>query len=162
MSLSVEVLRTWIQYDLSTGIFIRLKDAHKYKAGEVAGHAHNRGYVAIGVAGRVFLAHRLAWFYIYGAWPSVHLDHIDGDKTNNRLSNLREVNNSLNRQNVRTAQCNSRSKLLGASWHKGRKKWVAQISYAGTNKYLGYFDSAEAAHQAYLAAKRIHHPGCTI
>ncbi|WP_230878255.1 HNH endonuclease signature motif containing protein [Burkholderia sp. 9779_493] len=108
-------------------------------------------------------AHRLAWFYVYGEWPSGDIDHIDGVRTNNAINNLRDVPRGVNMQNQRRARSNNRtSGLLGVTWHARRYRWCAQIQVDGKRKGIGYFDDAETAHQAYLDAKRKLHAGCSI
>jgi hypothetical protein len=103
---------------------------------------------------------RLAWFYTTGAWPKDQIDHIDGNKSNNRFANLREATPSQNTQNQRRAMRTNKLGILGVILARG--KFRAQIWFDGKNKFLGYFATAEAAHAAYLAAKRKFHPTCTI
>jgi len=130
------------------------------KAGAVAGYVGNDGYVRIRASGTRFLAHRLAWFYVHGTWPVGEIDHINGDRSDNRIANLRDVSRLTNRQNMRRAQADNRSGLLGVSLANNRCK--ASIRSGGKNHHLGYFSSPEAAHAAYVAAKRQRHDGCTI
>lgn len=122
--------------------------------------AHPYGRVMIG--GRHYLAHRVAWFLHYGAWPLRGIDHIDGNPGNNRINNLRDVEQMTNSQNLRCAMSNSRSGLLGAHWHKMSRRWHAQIRVGGRVRHLGAFRTADDAHAAYLGAKRLLHEGCTI
>ena len=110
---------------------------------------------------KYFLAHRLAWFYVHKAWPVGMLDHRDTVGTHNWIENLREATPVLNAQNVRVARPNSRSGLLGVSWNKGR--WTANIRHPeGRQINLGRFDDPQVAHEAYVAAKRQLHEGCTL
>lgn len=90
------------------------------------------------------------------------VDHIDGDKLNNRWSNLRVVTQAVNNQNLRSARVGSKSGLIGAHWNKQDKKWQAGIRINGKNVHLGKFDTPEEAHAAYIAKKREVHDGCTI
>jgi hypothetical protein len=130
------------------------------RAGDRAGWASSGGYLRVKVAGRTYGVHRVAFLIVEGRWPSAQLDHIDGDKNNNRMSNLREVDNRTNNENRRHAHRNSQSGLLGAFPH--RKRWQSRIRVNGKLRNLGCFATAEEAHQAYLKAKREHHAGCTL
>ena len=160
MSLDAKQLRALMHYDPETGLFTRLVRSNRNtQIGETAGTTKSQ-YVVISIKGRLYPAHRLAWLYVHSAWPSCDIDHIDGDKRNNRLKNLRDVTKSVNMQNRKRAQANNQSKLAGAMKNNG--SWMARIRVAGTNKYLGNFPTPELAHNAYLKAKRVFHEGCTI
>lgn len=121
------------------------------------------GYVVIMIDGKSYQAHRLAWLYIYEKWPDNMIDHLNTIRDDNRITNLRDVEHNINIQNQRRAQKNNKSAgLLGVTFNKLAQKYVAQIKLNGKNKYLGLFDNAEDAHEAYLEAKRQYHAGCTI
>jgi hypothetical protein len=121
------------------------------------------GYVSIGVDAKRYLAHRLAWLFVYGKWPDKHIDHIDGNTSNNRLNNLRDVSVVVNAQN--RTRCNkqrrSGSGLLGAHRHFDGS-WRARIRVNGKTVHIGLYKTPQEAHEAYLAYKRIHHAGCTL
>ena len=153
-------LRELLDYDAETGRFVWRQANKRVKAGTVAGYVGNDGYVRIRASGTRFLAHRLAWFYVHGTWPAGEIDHINGDRSDNRIANLRDVSRLTNRQNMRRAQADNRSGLLGVSLTNNRCK--ASIRSGGKNHHLGYFASPEAAHAAYVAAKRQTHEGCTL
>lgn len=106
------------------------------------------------------MAHRLAWLYVYGEWPKDMIDHVNGDGTFNAISNLREADNTLNKQNQRIPNKNSKSKLLGA--YARKEKFRSQIMVNRKAIGLGTYETAEEAHQAYLSAKRELHRSCTI
>jgi hypothetical protein len=109
------------------------------------------------------MAHRVAWVHFYGGWPKNVIDHINGDKTDNRIANLRDVPHALNMHNQRAASAhNKRSSLLGAHWHKNGGRWRSNITVAGVTRHLGCFDTEQEAHAAYVEAKRSLHAGCTI
>ncbi|WEL95505.1 HNH homing endonuclease [Xanthomonas phage vB_XooS_NR08] len=103
-----------------------------------------------------YKAHRIAWLLHTGQWPSQHLDHIDGARTNNRIDNLRECNKAENSQNKGKYK-NCTSGVTGVHWHKRYKKWVAQIRVDGKLIHLGGFDTIEEAAQARAAAKARYH-----
>lgn len=160
-ALTADAARSLLSYDPETGYFRWRKKVHfKYGPGASAGHVLTNGYIGVGIQGKKYLAHRLAWLYMTGEWPAGVVDHINGMKTDNRFANLRVGDQQLNLQNMRSAMRGSKSGLLGAS--KKRNKWLARISVGGKLVRLGLFESAEEAHAAYLDAKRRLHLGCTI
>lgn len=103
------------------------------------------------VDGRLYYLHRLAWLYVYGVWP-VEIDHIDGNKANNKLSNLRDVSHAQNMQNM-SKKSKAASGLKGAYFHPDCKMWQAKIRYQNKTKSLGYFKTPEEANAMYLQAK---------
>lgn len=131
----------------------------KAKVGDIAGSPHN-GYIQVGLFGRRYYAHRLAWFLHYGRWPQGELDHVNGNRADNRIENLREVTRDENAQNRRKAQGNNKLGVLGVYRHSERFR--AQIMAAGGRIHLGLFDTVEEAHAAYVAAKRRFHAGNTL
>jgi hypothetical protein len=115
----------------------------------------------VGIGGRYYLVHRVIWLWVYGVWPSHTVDHIDCNRLNNRVANLRDIPQVENAQNRRRADSDSvHSKYLGVTREGGR--WKAQISNNGKSIYIGRFDSEVDAHEAFLAQKRLLHKGCTI
>jgi hypothetical protein len=114
----------------------------------------------ISVGGETYLAHRLAWMYVSGEWPTQEIDHIDGNPSNNRITNLRDISTAGNAQNQRIARGNSISGILGI--HKRHNKWRAVIMVDGKSTFIGSFQTKEIAQQAYIDAKRVMHFGCTI
>lgn len=160
-TLTQNVLQNLLRYDQETGVFTWLIAVNRnIKVGDLAGGKNANGYIRVCVRGRSYYAHRLAWFYMNGEWPKGEIDHRDGDSSNNRWKNLRELEHSLNLQNQRKASSNNQTGLLGVSPSRGRFR--ATIKLDGRAKFLGRFDSAEEAHAAYVKAKRDLHPGCTI
>lgn len=145
-----------LRYDAETGQFFRACDGRVKKAGEKVGHFNKAlGYVTVNWNGGNKYAHRLAWLYAHGYFPK-YIDHINGDRADNRLCNLREATQSQNLQNI-TEKPYQRNPVVGASFVKRICKWSSQINVNGEKKRLGYFDSADEAHSAYVAAKAIHH-----
>jgi hypothetical protein len=157
-TLTIERLRHVLSYEPETGLFTwRRPRGRGIKEGDVAGSVDpGRGYRRIKVDYRIYLAHRLAWFYVHSEWPTVCLDHANGVCDDNRLTNLRPATMSENQQNRRTPGTNT-SGFIGASFNKQRGNWTAQISVNGKRHRLGSFRTPEEAHQAYLMAKQSLH-----
>lgn len=159
--LTSERLREVLGYDPETGVFTRrIARSWAARAGVVAGCVDGHGYTSIKIDGRIYGAHRLAWFWVHGVWPAKKIDHINGDRADNRICNLRDVPTSTNCQNQRRAQSHNKTGFLGVSPDRGRFR--AAIWLDGKNLHLGMFDTPEQAHDAYLNAKRRLHDGCTI
>lgn len=160
--ISISLLHEVLAYDPETGIFRWKVKRGNRRAGDIAGSPTQHGYIAIGTSGRFMFAHRVAWAMAYGEWPSGGIDHINGVRTDNRISNLRTTTQLVNTQNRRRANRTTKSGLIGASWKSKIGRWVAQIRFGGKLHHLGYFETAEKAHSAYMEAKRRHHAGCTV
>lgn len=157
--LTPERLREVLDYDPMTGVFSRVLKTCGTR--RVKGSENCAGYLTIRIDGKAHYCHRLAWVYVYGTWPFGDIDHIDGDKANNRIGNLRDVTRGVNMQNQKKAQRRNRSSgLLGA--FKDKNNWSARIGVDGVVHHLGNYDTPEEAHEVYLGAKRLIHPGCTI
>lgn len=107
---------------------------------------YNRGYLN----GKNVMAHRAAWFLVYGEWPA-QIDHINGDRQDNRIENLRAVTNKENSRNAKTPK-NNTSGVCGVTWHKASGKWMAGIRVDGKRKHLGLFRAKRAAAEAVSAA----------
>lgn len=147
-------LKYWLDYDPAVGVFtIRVARRNTKPVGSPAGWVDDRGYTRMFLLGKLYLAHRLAWFWVYGKWPEDEIDHIDNERSNNRVANLREA----------TALQNSYSKKpRGSSGYKGVTKakrrgvwcgrWQAQICVSLEVKHLGYFRDPRMAAQAYDVA----------
>ena len=159
-----EQLRRQCSYDPETGVFTLRIGRGAYKPGHQYSYANANGYLEIGLNGRVYAAHRLAWLYMTASFPSQFIDHINGVKTDNRWSNLREADQVINQQNRRKAKANNSTGLIGVRHRVRRNKdeWTAQIYVDGCHKHLGSFCSPELAHIAYVKAKREMHPGGTL
>lgn len=152
-----------LAYDPETGVFRwKISPRGNVRAGDVAGCKTDRNYSVIAVDGKLYRAHRLAWFYVTGEWPEAEVDHINGQRDDNRFGNLRVVSNVVNSQNRRRANSNSRTGLLGVFLHKKTGKFQARIMANRILRHLGTFRTAEEAHEAYLTAKRQIHAGNTL
>jgi len=161
--ITIERLKSVVNYDCKTGLFTwKLPISNRAKVGHLAGWKQSDGYHKIAIDKHDYSAHRLAWLYVYGFWPKKHLDHIDGIRDNNMISNLREATNSENMQNQLNARKDNRTGFLGVGFHKGTGKYVARIGINGKTLSLGYFDNPESAHQAYVVAKKKLHVTCSL
>lgn len=154
-------LQELLHYDPDTGVFTRrVWTGPNVKVGSVAGCKIRSGHIHIKLCGKRYYAHRLAWLYMTGTWPILSIDHINGIADDNRFSNLRVVTHSVNLQNLRRARKDNRSGMIGV--HERGGKFRATIRVGGKNISLGTFASADAAHDAYVNAKRRLHPGSTL
>ena len=128
-----------------------------------AGCLEPNGYIRICICGKTrFGAHRLIYAMFFYDPGNLDIDHIDGNRSNNMIENLRAVNRYVNNQNLRTALSNNKSNLLGVGFSKQTGKFRSRIIINKKEKYLGLFNTPEEAHSAYINAKRKHHEGCTI
>ena len=161
IDITAELIRERLNYDADTGVFTwRTSPRVPSKVGRVAGSHDFHGYLQLNIGGNVLKVHRLVWLHVYGEWPRGHIDHINGVKDDNRLSNLRVVTNAINCQNKRAPLPSNKSGFLGVSWQAGA--WRAKIQLNGKQHHLGRFRTPEEAHCAYLTAKRRLHEGCSI
>lgn len=156
-------VRELLDYDPSSGLFTWRTSRGRRWAGDAAGFRRADGYVRLKIDQQAVWAHRLAWFYVHGAWPTGQIDHINGDPSDNRLCNLRDVSPQVNMQNERRARRRKNGgSLLGAHWSRTWKRWSSSINVDGRLKHIGWFDTEQQAHEAYVAQKRLLHQGCTI
>lgn len=162
--LTLAELMALLAYDPATGAFVwRVRRGNHAVAGSEAGFVHPSGYRYIRVLGRRYSAHRLAWLYVFGFWPKQQIDHVNGVRSDNRISNLREVSQRENAQNLHGPLSSNRtSRFLGVSWKSRERRWRAQIQLDRKKLDLGLFESEEAARDAYLAAKKRLHPYQTL
>jgi hypothetical protein len=159
--LTQERLKEVLSYNYETGIFTRIKrTSNSVSIGDIAGWKDD--YWKIKVDAKTYLAHRLAWLYVYGEWPKDVLDHIDHDTYNNKISNLRDITRTANQHNQITYHKTNSSKMMGAHYHKTKKKYQSRICVNGKTIYLGMFGTAEEANKAYISAKRKLHATCTL
>lgn len=161
--LTAQRLRELLSYDPETGIFRRRVVAanNSIPAGSVCGCLdRTTGYLKIAVAGQGRLAHRLAWLYVHGEWPNI-IDHKNGDRSDNRIANLRNVSHQENVEARRLRATNS-SGYLGVIFdhaHPTAMKYRASIMFQARRIPLGRFRTAEEASAAYHGAKIILHRG---
>ena len=149
--ITAEKLREILSYDPDTGEFRwKVRTSRRTNIGDVAGSLSKYGYNCIMIKKKHYFAHRLALLYTTGSYPKHEIDHINGNRVDNRINNICEVTRREN-------QCNRKShragRLQGTSYVNRNQRWVAQIQIDGKHKHLGYFSSEEAAHHTYLIWK---------
>jgi hypothetical protein len=160
----VATARAWLRYEAATGKLYWLQSPRfNVPAGvEARGHGSTK-YGRIGFGGRYYHAHNLVWLIVRGEWPAGVIDHINGDKTDNRVENLRDVTPAMNSQNRRQPTRANTTGFLGVTWSGSKiKPYCAQITINGRTQAIGNFATGEEAHKAYVARKRQVHPGCTL
>lgn len=151
-SVSAERAAELLAYDPVTGVLRWKKPTRNgLQAGSVAGCVNRLGYRRVVIDGLQYPAHRIAWLLTHGRWPVDRIDHIDGNPTNNSLSNLREATHAQNVQNQKR-RADNKSGFKGVCWKPSLRKWAATITVDRHQKHLGFFDSPAAAYAAYCAA----------
>lgn len=155
-------LKILLTYDPQSGKFIRnITTSPNAKKGFEAGCKDTYGRYVIRINNILYYAHRLAWLYVYGYMPEL-IDHIDMDKGNNKLCNLREGTKGLNAQNKILCQSNNKTGFLGVCFAKHANKFRASICVNRKHIKIGYFDTAKEASEAYIKAKRQYHEFNTL
>jgi len=167
-TVSVEYLRECLDYNQDTGAMTWLKrPSHHFStnaammawngryAGKKAGTINSRGYVTVLVDSKSLLGHRVAFALFHGRWPDAYIDHADGVRSNNAISNIRECSRSQNSMN-RPLFKNSRTGLKGAKFIR-EGKYRSSIKVNSKTIHLGYFQTAEEAHAAYCEAANQNH-----
>lgn len=164
-----DALRQLLRYDPETGkLFWRMRDASMF-ANEIRARQwntrcagkealttrHAAGYKCGPVMNKLYLAHRVAIALVNGEWPEGEVDHINGDRTDNRWCNLRAVSHQENAKNRAIGRGNS-SGLMGVYWSKANLCWIAEIKADGVKHHLGSFASKEAAYAARKSAEGAH------
>lgn len=147
--ISLEELRSLLKYDANTGQLIWLKNrGTKTCIGKVAGCVSSGGYLKIYVYGKAYAVHRLVWFMHKGYFPTKIIDHIDRNRRNNRIENLREVTRSENAKNVGVTKANT-SGVKGVRFNKASNAWFATIRKDNKKIHLGSFKNIDDAKKAY-------------
>ena len=148
MTLTQDRLKELLSYDSETGLFTRMNSIHRRWR---IGSTNTNGHLQIRVENKLFMAYRLAWLYVYGSWPNGSIDHIDGDKINNRIGNLRDTTNKQNCEN-RTLNSNSPLGFRGVSKIEVTGRFRAGIGHMNKQVHVGVFatpqEAAAAAKQA--------------
>ena len=152
--LTLARLQELFNYDPVTGWFTNRSSRGRAKAGRRAGAYAHYLYRRIIIDYKKYYEHHLAWFYVYGQWPN-EVDHIDGNPSNNAITNLRLCDRSQNNCNAKRPT--GQSGLRGAYLDKRNLQWYSHIQHGGQVKFLGNFSSPEEAHEAFeRAAKELH------
>jgi hypothetical protein len=146
--LTYQRLRELLDYEPQTGKFFwKVRTARCVKIGSLAGAIERNGYRRIDLLNKHYLAHRLAWLYVNGEWPLGDLDHVNGNKDDNRVANLRPATVSQNAMNKKMPATN-KTGFKGVC--QVGKKFQAGIKRNGKSTHLGWHDTPEAAHAAYV------------
>ena len=141
-------IEKYLDYNKETGIFIWSQDFKtKIKKGRQAGYKTEHGYITIGFKGKRYYAHRLAWYFTHQEIPK-YVDHINGDGTDNKITNLRSCTQSQNCMNKKV-HSNNLTGYKGVSYEKGRNRFRARIMIKGKKINIGSFKTAEEARDAY-------------
>ena len=153
--LTVDLLNHLFEYDKETGNLIwKIKPSsrgHSVKVGDIAGTLKSHGYICVGINYNSYRAHRLIFLMHKGYLPKT-IDHINGDKLDNRIENLRAATVGQNQHNRKT-NANNTSGYKGVSWNKALKKWTARITLERKNIHLGYFANVEEAAEVVRKAR---------
>ena len=160
--LTYEQAHELLQYDQQTGdLYWKVNVSNNIKAGTDAGKTRKRDlYKVFTYKSKQHQAHRIVWLMTQAKMPKQFIDHINGDRTDNRLSNLREADRHINAQNQRTPNKSSTSGYLGVRFKRGA--YEASLRLGKKTIYLGRFKDPKIAHEAYVQAKREMHIGCTL
>jgi len=145
-------LKSILHYNPSTGVFTWKCSIGRVTFGKVAGRLHHDGYIVIGIDGKGYSAHRLAFLYMNGRMPSHHVDHINGTRNDNRWENLRAVAVGENHRNAKR-QVRNKSGVTGVSWQKNMSKWQAYICLSKKQIHLGFFLEKDSAIEARKSAE---------
>jgi hypothetical protein len=154
--MNIEELKRNLNYDQETGEFTwKVSNNNRIKIGERAGYISKKnGYRQIKVNKKLYMAHRLAWLYVYGELPKKEIDHIDHNRDNNSINNLREASRRENSRNTKIRSDNY-SGVTGVFWNKNTFKWQVRIyDLNGMNKHVGFFEDFHEARIARRKAER--------
>lgn len=152
MAITQDKLKELLHYNQSTGVFTWMESKGTAKKGSIAGTVSGQGYVNIKLCGRLYKAHRLAWLLEFGVIPEGPLDHINGTRNDNRVSNLRLATLSENQHN-QGLRSDNKSGIKGVSWDGKSKFWRAQIKANGRLIRVGSFDNLDEARSAMEKAR---------
>lgn len=153
-----------MNYELANNLFSYNSDTGEItykKTRNSSAIAGKKCPLRVSVGSEQIYAHRLAWLLFYKTSPELYIDHINGDPTDNRIANLRDVDFQTNCENKRRPNSDNTTGFLGVSKYNNGK-FLATIRKNNRNVHIGYFDTPEEAHQKYIETKRKLHEGCTI
>jgi hypothetical protein len=154
---SRDFIASVLEYNAETGVLRwKVSTSRCVRVGQVAGSVLPNGYLYVGIGGRRFLAHRIIWLLTNGEWPAGLIDHINGQKCDNRIANLRVCSHAENTRNSRTPR-NNTSGVKGVSWDNAKKAWDVGIRMYGRNIRAGSFKDFEEAKRAIVELRqRLH------
>jgi hypothetical protein len=174
-TLTQERLKELLHYNPDTGLFTwkarpfknfkTLKNMNAWNAKNAykqAGTLEKNGYIRISIDSKDYRAHRLAWLYFYGIFIDRQIDHINHNTSDNRIINLRLATQGQNNQNQNRSHIDNKSGFLGVSFNTYKNKYFSRIQVERKQYFLGYFNTAIEAHEAYLTAKRKFHEYNTL
>jgi hypothetical protein len=151
-TISAQLVRSLFEYNAETGALTwKVSRGNRIKIGDAVRNIDSKGYLRVTIGQRQYRAHRIVWLYVNGKFPAGHLDHVNCDRTDNRLANLRECDAQQNVANRRLNK-NNTTGFKGVSLVTGGSSYMAGITYNRRRIHLGCFPTAEEAHAAYVAA----------
>ena len=150
--LTQEYLKSILHYNPETGIWTWISARPKIRIGDIAGGIVH-GYLSIKINGKKYFAHRLAWLYMTGEWPTEEIDHMDLNRKNCKWNNLREASRTQNFANQRKYS-NNKSGIKGVCWDKSANKWLAQIQINKQKIMLGFYENVKDAAEVYAKAAK--------
>ncbi len=143
--ISLEQINSLLSYDPDTGVFVwKVALSNRGPTGSIAGFKNVGGYRVIGIYGREYYAHRLAWFMSHGRWPASQIDHINGDRADNRLENLREASNRENGLNRKRLRRDNKTGATGVHFDRSRGQWLVTVGYKFIGRYKTLDDAVSA------------------
>lgn len=161
----IAYLREVLNYDPETGVITRKKKtSRKVRVGDICGHPTSNGYLRFSVGSTELRAHVVAYALVHGRVPQGQIDHINGERQDNRINNLRDVSRSINQQNLKRPKSGNQSGYLGVTkiTRGANTYYVSEIGLNRKYRYLGCFSCPEEAHARYLQEKRKIHAGNTL
>ena len=154
MEITQSLLHELFDY-IDGNLIWKVDKSRQVKVGDIAGHLDTFGYICVGIDNKLYKAHRLIYLYHNGYLPPC-LDHIDGNKSNNKIDNLRSASTSQNQMNIRLSTKNT-SGTKGVTWNKKSKKWLVRVRAESKEHCFGYFDDKELAKSVAIdATNKIH------
>ena len=139
--MDTKLAKSLFDYNPETGfLYWKVRASRRVNPGDVAGNIHNAGYWVVMYKRKKYQAHRIAWLLSYGRWPNSEIDHINRNRSDNRLANLREVSRTKNMKNKSIYKTNTSGVVGVCQQARSPNRWMAQIGFNGCVHFLGYFD----------------------
>ncbi|MCK5609397.1 HNH endonuclease [Candidatus Pacearchaeota archaeon] len=150
-----DLVKDLFNYNPETGILTRKINKGSAKAGDIAGSINSKGYLLTRINGKKYLNHRIIFLFVYGYLPEF-MDHVDNNRLNNKIENLRECTWNENQHNALLRKDN-KSGIKCVTWHKATKKWMAAIRINKQSKHLGVFSDIKEAKKSVDDARIKYH-----